>query len=113
IGSLIRPGFARIENRGIDPGQRKRNFKYENRVHPHWLRFQASRQCGVQKRACRFNRHAMADTELATRPASVDQPAIDLLFGDRLSEQITIDARMARHEWRAKAGRKCSLRLAA
>ena len=54
-----------------------------------------------------------ADAILAAGPAGVDQPAIDIVLGDQLTQHVAVDGGIERQERRAEAGREFRLRLVA
>ena len=63
--------------------------------------------------ASRLDRHAAAGAVFAAGPAGVDQPAIDIVLGDQVAQQVAVDRRIARQERRAEAGGEFRLRLVA
>ena len=103
---LVGPGAARIEDRSCRRPDRDRHFEAEVRILAELDILEAAVERGVEQRARRLDRHALADAIFAAGPAGVDQPAIDAALGDPLLEQIAVDRRMARHERRAEAGRE-------
>ena len=113
IFRAVGPCRTRVKNAAVDAWHSNRKFKAKIWILTEFGIVQAAIQRRVQKRARRLDRHA-ADAGhrcLATGPAGVDQPALDVTLGNALFQQIAIDARVTRHEWRAKAGGECRLRL--
>ena len=111
IVGLVGPGLARVEDRAVDAGHRDRHLEAEIRVLAELGVVQAAVERGVEQRAGRLDRHALADAIFAAGPAGVDQPAVDAALGDPLLEQVAVDRRVARHERRAEAGREGRLGL--
>ena len=66
-----------------------------------------------QQRARHLDRHAPAGAVLAAGPAGVDQPAIDIVLGDQLAQQVAVDAEdraagtASRSRWRIPAAARC------
>ena len=57
--------------------------------------------------------HPVADAVGSARPAGVDQPAVDLVLGDFLAQQVGVDRRMQSHEGRSETGAENGRRFAA
>ena len=111
IFGLVGPGVARVEDRAVDARHADRHLEAEIRVVAELDIVEAAVERGVEQSAGRLDRHAAADAIFAAGPAGVDQPAVDAALGDPLLEQIAVDARVARHERRAEAGREGRLGL--
>src|SRR3546814_3390015 len=65
----------------------------------------------VEECARDLDRHTRTCAILPTRPAGVDEPAIDAALCDPLLQEISVDGRVTRHDGRAEAGGERRLRL--
>ena len=106
IGSGICPGAARVENAWIYAFNRNRNQEAEIRVNPEFGIIQRTIKSSGQKSASCLDRHTLAGSIGAARPAGRYQPAADAVFGDLVAQQVAVFRWMTRHEWCAKAGRE-------
>ena len=97
----------------FDAGQRGRHGEAKILVGAEIGVAQRAVQRRGEQRPRHLDRHAAAGAVFAAGPAGVDQPAIDTVLGDQITQQIAIDRRVARQEWRAEAGREFRLRLLA
>ena len=113
VGLLVGPGVAWPQHLARHVGAGVGHGQAEARVDAHRRRRQPAVERGMQQRAGVLDLHPAADAVGAAAPTGVDQPAIGLVALDPFAEHLGVDRRMARHEGRAEAGRKCRLRLVA
>ena len=66
---------------------------------------------GAQETARHADRHPAADAVFSAGPTGVDQPAIDMMLGDEIAQQIAIDRGMRGHERRTKTRRERRFRV--
>ena len=113
VGGSIRPGIAWVQDFGVYTIELGGNLETEHRIGAHRLVLEFSRKRSIQQRAGSLDRHARAGTEFASGPAGIDQPAVNLVIGNELAQQVAVNGGMPRHERCAKARRKRRLRLIA
>src|SRR5262249_8166655 len=106
---LVLPGLLRIEQMRLDAGQLRRHREAEVRIGAEFRVAQRAIERGGEQRARHLDRHAAADPVDAAGPPGVDEPAIGAVHADQLAQQIAVDRRMPRQEWRAEAGRELGL----
>lgn len=82
VGFRIFPGAPGVEDFFRNIGTGFGNLESENRVGFQLYFFQAAVQNGVDHGAGMRDRHPVADAVRSTRPAGIDQPAVDLVLGD-------------------------------
>src|SRR5579862_510148 len=113
VGRTIAPGVARIQNARIHARHRYRHAEMEVRIDAHLDMGERAVERRRKQRPRRLDRHAFADPERTARPARVHEPAIRLMLGDEIAQEVAVFRRMARHEGRAEAGGEGGLRLVA
>ena len=107
----VGPGLARVEDARIDARQRHGTCEAETGIGPHRLVLEITGKRRVEKRARDLDRHARPLPYLPpVQPVLTSQQSTPCC-GDSSRKHIAVDARMARHERRAEAGRECRLRL--
>src|SRR5690606_7943463 len=84
VGSLVGPGRARIEDRGVDAGDSNRHFKAKARIGTELDIVERAVQGRGKQGARRLDRHAVADAIRTSGPSGVDQPAGHAVTGDQI-----------------------------
>ena len=97
----------------LDAGQRGRHREAEIFVGAEIGVAQRAVQRRGEQRARHLDRHAAAGAVFAAGPAGVDQPAIDIVFGDQVAQQVAVHGRIARQERRAETGGEFRLGIGA
>ena len=101
-----RPRLHGVQNVGVDSRHCCRHGQAEIFVRAEIHLLERTVERSRQQRARNLDRHALADAWLPAGPAGVHQPAVNLVFGDELAQQVAVNRRMARQERVAKAGRE-------
>src|SRR5512139_948233 len=88
---LVLPGLEWIEQMRLYTLHRGRHGETEVRIGAEVSILKRSIESSGQQRAGRLDRHAAAFAVLAAGPARIDQPAVDLMPGDVVAQQVGID----------------------
>src|SRR5271166_1920819 len=86
--ALAAPSLDRIEDVRLDAGHLVRHGEAEMRIGAEGGLVQRAVERGREQAARHADRHAPADADPAARPAGVDQPAVDVMPGDQVAQQI-------------------------
>ena len=108
-GGLILPGLDRVEDMRLDAGHRCGNGETEIRVPAEVGAVERAVERRRQQATRHADRHAPPGAVAAAGPAGVHQPAIDMVLGDEVAQQVGVFRRVARQEGRAEAGRELRL----
>ena len=93
----------------LDARHRGRHREAEIRIGAEAGVLQRAVERAGDQRARHLDRHAAADAVDAAGPAGVHQPAVDLVLGDVVAQQVAVFRRRTRQERRAEAGREFRL----